>query len=77
MVKHFAELIRFSVTLFRGQGIAYRQIEIDENADVYPMVSSTAAKSGVRLINATSFVENLQYLCVKVVSKNRESVEVR
>ncbi|KAG4070369.1 hypothetical protein HA402_006511 [Bradysia odoriphaga] len=59
----------------RPQGTAYRQIKIDEDADVYPMVCSTSAKSIVRLINATSFAESLQYLCMKVISKDRSSIE--
>ncbi|KAJ6647202.1 SPRY domain-containing SOCS box protein 3 [Pseudolycoriella hygida] len=59
----------------RPQGIAYRQLKIDDDSDIYPMVCSTAAKSSIRLINATSFVENLQYLCVKVISKDQKSIE--
>ncbi|XP_037041704.1 SPRY domain-containing SOCS box protein 3 isoform X2 [Bradysia coprophila] len=59
----------------RPQGTAYRQIKLDDDAEVYPMVCSTSAKSIVRLINATSFAENLQYLCMKVISKDRNSIE--
>lgn len=61
---------------FRPQGVAYRQLKIDEDAEVYPMVSSTSAKSSIRLINAMSFAENLQYLCIKVISKDRKSIDV-
>ncbi len=41
------------------------------------MACSTSAKSSIRLINATSFAENLQYLCMKVISKDEKKIEVK
>lgn len=61
---------------FRPQGVAYHQLKIDEHAEVYPMVCSTAAKSVTKLINATSFAESLQFLCMKVISKDRKRIDV-
>jgi len=59
----------------RSLGIAYRQLKIDKDSEVYPMACSTSAKSSIRLINSTSFAESLQFLCIKVISKDRKSIE--
>jgi SPRY domain-containing SOCS box protein 3 len=61
----------------RPLGIAYRHLQIDEHSEIYPLVCSTSAKSSIRLINATSIAESLQFLCVKAISqsKDRKGIE--
>lgn len=55
-------------------GVAFRDLPI--NDELYPIVSSTAAKSGLSLICAQSYPCNLAYECVRQLSraslKNKE-----
>ncbi|XP_049295034.1 SPRY domain-containing SOCS box protein 3 isoform X1 [Anopheles funestus] len=53
----------------RSLGRAYSDIPREEEIEIYPMVSSTSAKSSIRLINAASFEDNLRFNCMKVVCK--------
>jgi len=46
-------------------GIAFRGLK---NKDVFPMVSSTAAKSGMRLVCAQSFPASLTFSCIKLLA---------
>lgn len=57
--------------IFSSQGIAYRNIleHTKEKVPLYAMVCSTSAKSSVRLINTTSFRDNLQFRCMKIITK--------
>jgi len=45
-------------------GVAYRGLC---GKMLYPMVSSTAARSGMRIIKASSFQTSLQFLCCQVL----------
>lgn len=58
----------------RPQGVAYRNLPLDGN--LYAMVCSTSAKSSVRLMNTTSFEDNLQFRCMRVISKYSELLDV-
>uniref|UniRef100_A0A182YIS3 Acyl carrier protein n=1 Tax=Anopheles stephensi TaxID=30069 RepID=A0A182YIS3_ANOST len=53
----------------RSLGRAYSAIPREEGVAIYPMVSSTSAKSSVKLINAASFEDNLKFSCMKVICK--------
>ncbi|XP_052893543.1 SPRY domain-containing SOCS box protein 3 isoform X2 [Anopheles moucheti] len=53
----------------RSLGRAYSGIPREEGIEIYPMVSSTSAKSSVKLINAASFEDNLRFNCMKVICK--------
>ncbi|XP_055906153.1 SPRY domain-containing SOCS box protein 3 [Eupeodes corollae] len=53
----------------RSLGIAYTNIPIDPNIQIYPMVCSTSAKSAIRLINSTSQSDCLQLRAFKALSK--------
>ncbi|XP_050067345.1 SPRY domain-containing SOCS box protein 3 [Anopheles maculipalpis] len=53
----------------RSLGRAYSDIPREEGVTIYPMVSSTSAKSSVKLINAASFEDNLKFNCMKVICK--------
>lgn len=52
----------------RSLGIAYRNIPTDKF--LYPMVCSTASKSSLRLITATSFEDSLLYRSYETIVKN-------
>ena len=47
-------------------GIAYRGLA---GKKVFPMVSSTAARTGMKLIRACSFTTSLQFLCCQVLRR--------
>ena len=47
-------------------GVAYQGLQ---SAEMFPVVSSTAAKSEEKLINALSFPNNLQFECFKTLSE--------
>uniref|UniRef100_A0A182MFR9 Acyl carrier protein n=1 Tax=Anopheles culicifacies TaxID=139723 RepID=A0A182MFR9_9DIPT len=53
----------------RSLGRAYSNIPTEEGIEIYPMVSSTSAKSSIKLINAASFEDNLRFNCMKVICK--------
>uniref|UniRef100_A0A182SIN4 B30.2/SPRY domain-containing protein n=1 Tax=Anopheles maculatus TaxID=74869 RepID=A0A182SIN4_9DIPT len=53
----------------RSLGRAYSEIPREEGMAIYPMVSSTSAKSSVKLINAASFEDNLKFNCMRVICK--------
>lgn len=59
----------------RSQGRAYANIPRDSNGCIYPMVSSTSAKSSIKLINAASFKDSLVFNCMKVISKYPKLLE--
>lgn len=59
----------------RSQGIAFSNIPTDPSVKLYPMVCSTAAKSAIRLINATSQHECLQLRAFRALSKNSKALE--
>lgn len=61
---------------YRPQGRAYLNIPLNSKTKYYPMACSTSAKSSIKLINATSFVDNLQFSCMKVISKYPKQIEV-
>lgn len=72
-------IVGVHLDLFRGTlefyvnrlplGIAFQNLPVDGRYTYYPMVSSTAAKSSVRLINSSSFPESLQYQAGKMISR--------
>ncbi|XP_059607846.1 uncharacterized protein LOC132255728 isoform X3 [Phlebotomus argentipes] len=49
------------------QGQAFHDLPTDGSVKLYPMICSTAAKSQMKLLNAVSFRENLQYHAMKVI----------
>lgn len=70
-------IVGVHLDLFRGTlefyvnrlplGIVFRNLPVDGRYTYYPMVSSTAAKSSVKLINSSSFPESLQYQAMKSI----------
>lgn len=48
-------------------GIAFRGLK---NMEIYPVVSSTAARSAVRLVSSIATKETLQMLCLQVISEH-------
>lgn len=73
-------IVGVHLDLFRGTlefylnrtplGIAFRNLPVDGSMKYYPMVSSTAAKSSMKLINASSFPECLQYQAMRCISRH-------
>ncbi|XP_037821589.1 SPRY domain-containing SOCS box protein 3 [Lucilia sericata] len=59
----------------RSLGVAYCNIPNDPHVKLYPMVCSTAAKSCIRLINATSQVECLQLRAFRALAKQPKALE--
>uniref|UniRef100_A0AAG5DSG8 B30.2/SPRY domain-containing protein n=2 Tax=Anopheles atroparvus TaxID=41427 RepID=A0AAG5DSG8_ANOAO len=59
----------------RSLGRAYEGIPREKEVRVYPMVSSTSAKSSIKLINAASFEDSLRFSCMKVISKYPKLLE--
>lgn len=59
----------------RSMGVAYTNIPTDPSVKLYPMVCSTAAKSAIRLINATSQLECLQLRAFRALSKQPKALE--
>ncbi|XP_037933790.1 SPRY domain-containing SOCS box protein 3 [Teleopsis dalmanni] len=59
----------------RSLGIAYTNIPINPDIKIYPMVCSTAFKTVVRLINATSVPECLQLRAYRALSKQPKALE--
>ena len=53
----------------KSLGPAYTNIPLESGVDIYPMISSTSAKSSIKLINASSFEDNLRFASMKVISK--------
>uniref|UniRef100_A0A1L8E336 Putative spry domain in the suppressor of cytokine signaling 3 n=1 Tax=Nyssomyia neivai TaxID=330878 RepID=A0A1L8E336_9DIPT len=49
------------------QGEAFHDLPTDPEVKLYPLLSSTAAKSHMKLLNAVSFEENLQYHAMKTI----------
>lgn len=72
-------IVSCHLDLFRGTlefylnrlplGIAFRNLAVDGSCEYYPMVSSTAAKSSVKLLNSSSFPECLQYQSMVAISR--------
>lgn len=72
-------IVSCHLDLFRGTlefylnrlplGIAFRNLSVDGSCQYYPMVSSTAAKSSVKLLNSSSFPECLQYQAIRSISR--------
>ncbi|XP_055692062.1 SPRY domain-containing SOCS box protein 3 [Lutzomyia longipalpis] len=52
------------------QGQAFHDLPTDPNVKLYPMLSSTAAKSQMKLLNAVSFEENLQYHAMRTIYRH-------
>uniref|UniRef100_A0A1A9WRI8 B30.2/SPRY domain-containing protein n=1 Tax=Glossina brevipalpis TaxID=37001 RepID=A0A1A9WRI8_9MUSC len=59
----------------RSMGVAYRNIPMDPNVILYPMVSSTTAKSAIRLINASSEIDCLQLRAFRALSKQPKALK--
>ncbi|XP_005185747.1 SPRY domain-containing SOCS box protein 3 isoform X2 [Musca domestica] len=59
----------------RSLGVAFTNIPTDPSVKLYPMICSTAAKSSIRLINATSQHECLQLRAFRAVSKQPKAME--
>ncbi|XP_075161031.1 SPRY domain-containing SOCS box protein 3 [Haematobia irritans] len=59
----------------RSLGVAFTNIPTDPSVNLYPMVCSTAAKSAIRLINATSQAECLQLRAFRAMSKQPKALE--
>lgn len=51
---------------FSLSGIAYRGLQ---GKTLYPMVSSTAARSGMKVIKCCSFPSSLQFMCCRTIRK--------
>ena len=49
-------------------GVAFKNLP--QKGPLYPIVSSTAAKSGMRLVCALSYHNDLAFECVRAISKN-------
>ena len=47
--------------------------DLPRNVSLYPVASSTAAKSGLRLVCAQSCPANLSYFCVQSISRSLEA----
>lgn len=60
----------------RSLGIAYRNIPIDKDIQLYPMACSTSAKSAIKLLNSSMYRESLQFRCMKIIGRNTHLVEV-
>ncbi|XP_040167258.1 SPRY domain-containing SOCS box protein 3 isoform X1 [Anopheles arabiensis] len=68
----YVDMFRGTLEYFlnrRSLGRAYSGIPREDGIEIYPMVSSTSAKSSVKLINAASFEDNLRFNCMKVICK--------
>ncbi|XP_055701610.1 SPRY domain-containing SOCS box protein 3 [Phlebotomus papatasi] len=52
------------------QGQAFHDLPTDPSVQLYPLISSTAAKSQMKLLNAVSFHENLQYHAMKTIYRH-------
>lgn len=59
----------------RSLGVAYTNIPSDPNIKIFPMVCSTAAKSCIRLMNATSQLESLQLRSFRALAKQPKALE--
>ncbi|XP_036325779.1 SPRY domain-containing SOCS box protein 3 isoform X1 [Rhagoletis pomonella] len=59
----------------RSLGVAYTNIPLDPQVNLYAMVCSTAARSVVRLINSTSQVDCLQLRAFKALSKQPKDLQ--
>ncbi|XP_059216843.1 SPRY domain-containing SOCS box protein 3 isoform X2 [Stomoxys calcitrans] len=59
----------------RSLGVAFTNICNDPHVKLYPMVCSTAAKSAIRLINASSQIECLQLRAFRAMSKQPKALE--
>ncbi|XP_053670667.1 SPRY domain-containing SOCS box protein 3 [Anopheles nili] len=59
----------------RSLGRAYTNIPTEEDVKIYPMVSSTSAKSSIKLINAASYEDNLRFHCMKIICKYPKLLE--
>lgn len=59
----------------RSLGVAYTNIPNDPSVKLYPMVCSTAAKSCIRLMNATSQEECLQLRAFRALAKQPKALE--
>uniref|UniRef100_A0A182JX67 B30.2/SPRY domain-containing protein n=1 Tax=Anopheles christyi TaxID=43041 RepID=A0A182JX67_9DIPT len=74
----YVDMFRGTLEYFlnrRSLGRAYSDIPKEELVEIYPMVSSTSAKSSVKLINAASFEDNLKFNCMKVICKYPKLLE--
>uniref|UniRef100_A0A182NDG9 B30.2/SPRY domain-containing protein n=1 Tax=Anopheles dirus TaxID=7168 RepID=A0A182NDG9_9DIPT len=68
----YVDMFRGTLEYFlnrRSLGRAYADIPREDGVEIYPMVSSTSAKSSIKLINAASFEDNLRFNCMKVICK--------
>uniref|UniRef100_A0A182QDB6 Acyl carrier protein n=1 Tax=Anopheles farauti TaxID=69004 RepID=A0A182QDB6_9DIPT len=68
----YVDMYRGTLEFFlnrRSLGRAYGNIPREDGVEIYPMVSSTSAKSSIKLINAASFEDNLRFNCMKVICK--------
>ncbi|XP_068082485.1 SPRY domain-containing SOCS box protein 3 isoform X4 [Anabrus simplex] len=57
---------------FSYRGIAFKSLKVDE---LYPMVCSTAAQSGIRLIYSFSCTPSLQLLCLQTMGADTDLVK--
>jgi SPRY domain-containing SOCS box protein 3 len=60
----------------RTQGLAFTGISLDPTVSYFPMACSTSAKSVIKLINATSYPDNLQFNCMRRVARNPKMLNV-
>jgi hypothetical protein len=61
---------------FRTQGLAFTNIPLDPKIKYFPMACSTSAKSVIKLMNATSYEDNLQFNCMKKIAKNPQLLQI-
>ncbi|XP_058130485.1 SPRY domain-containing SOCS box protein 3 [Anopheles ziemanni] len=59
----------------RSLGRAYTGIPREDGVKIFPMISSTSAKSSIKLINAASFEDSLRFSCMKVICKYPKLLE--
>ncbi|XP_054734691.1 SPRY domain-containing SOCS box protein 3-like [Anastrepha obliqua] len=60
----------------RSLGVAYRNIPCDPQVKLYAMVSSTSARSAIRLMNSTSQKDCLQLRTVQALSKRPKDLKL-
>ncbi|XP_066998112.1 SPRY domain-containing SOCS box protein 3 isoform X2 [Anabrus simplex] len=71
----FLDMFRGTITFYLNRqslGIAFKSLKVDE---LYPMVCSTAAQSGIRLIYSFSCTPSLQLLCLQTMGADTDLVK--
>lgn len=67
--KIFLFLSKLEIPVLLSIGIAFRGLK---SIEIYPVVSSTAARSAIRLVCSVSAKETLQMLCLQVISSHSQ-----